>query len=273
MVGHRWAVLTVATLTLATGAGRLAAEEPRADTGKKHDRVEMLAKRLGLDEKQQEQIKKIREDYDLKTDPVEHMLWALHHGEHEAVRKVLNDDQRTKLAAALKEMRQKEFDTMADKLGLSADQKKKIGQIREEFEPKFHELALSREKGENVHKQFRELRHDFLEAVRPELTDDQRAKLPILMREEHHHWRNPATRHEHMKAVFDKLNLGAEQKEKIRKIHEEYDPKIKTEHTQLRQLHQEEHEAMEKVLTADQRTKWQEIRKQHRLDETPGDKK
>src|SRR5262249_26222176 len=193
MVGHRWAVLTVATLTLATGAGRLAAEEPRADTGKKHDRVQMLAKRLGLDEKQQDQVKKIREDYDLKTDPVEHMLWALHHGEHEAVRKVLNDDQR--------------------------------------------------------------------------------AKLPVLMREEHHHWRNPVTRHEHMKAVFEKLDLSADQKETIKKIHAEYDPKMKEAHTQLRKLHQEEHEAMEKVLTAEQRTKWQEIRKQHRLEETPGDKK
>jgi Spy/CpxP family protein refolding chaperone len=273
MVGHRWAVLTVATLTLATGAARLAADEPKADTDRKHDRVEMLAKRLGLDDKQQEQIRKIREDYDKKTDPVEHQVWALHHEVHEAVHKVLNDDQRTKLAQALKEMRDKEFDTLADKIGLGADQKKKIAKIREEFEPKFHELAASREKGDNVHKQFRELRHQFLEAVRPELTEEQRAKLPVLMREEHHHWRNPAARHEHMKAVFDKLDLSADQKDQLKRIHAEYEPKIKDEVTQLRQLHHEEHEAMEKVLTPEQRTKWQDIRKQHRLDESPGDKK
>jgi len=272
MVGHRWAVLTVATLTLATGAGRLAAEEPKADT-KKHDRVEMLASRLGLDDKQKEQIRKIHEDYDKKSDPVEHQLWALHHEEHEAVHKLLSDDQRTKLAAALKEMRDKEFDTLADKLGLSADQKKKIGKIREEYETKFHDLHAMKEKGEHVHKQFRELRHQFLEAVRPELTDDQRAKLPVLMREEHHHWRNPATRHEHMKAVFDKLDLSADQKEKIKKLHEDFEPKIKEDATQLKQLHHDEHDAMEKVLTDEQRTKWQEIRKLHRLEEKPGDKK
>jgi Spy/CpxP family protein refolding chaperone len=265
-------VLAVATLALATAAVRLAAEEPKADT-RKHDRVEMLAKRLGLDEKQQEQIKKIRDDYDLKTDPVEHQLWALHHEMHEAVRKVLTDDQRAKAADALKEMRRKEFDTLADKLGLSADQKQKIGKIHEAFEPKFHELAASREKGENVHKQFRELRHEFLEEVRPVLTEDQRTKLPILMREEHHHWRNPVARHEHFKAVFEKLDLSADQKDQLKKLHAEYEPKLKDLHTQLRQLHHEEHEAMEKVLTDAQRTKWQELRKLHHLDEQPGDKK
>lgn len=272
MVWQRLGVLTVATLALAASVSRLAAEEPQADTGKKHDRVEMLAKRLGLDEKQQEQIKKIREDYDKKTDPIEHKLWALHHEEHEAVHKVLTDDQRTKLAEGLKEMREKEFDTLATKLGLSAEQKKKIGKIREEYETKFHELHASKEKGESVHKQFRELRHQFLDAVRPELTDDQRAKLPVLMREEHHHWRNPVARHEHLKAVFDKLDLSADQKEKVKKIHDEYDPKIKEEATQVKQLHHEEHEAMEKVFTAEQRTKWQEMRKMHHLDEKPGDK-
>jgi Spy/CpxP family protein refolding chaperone len=273
MVGKRWAVLTVATLALATAAGRLAAEEPKADTGKKHDRVEMLAKRLGLDEKQQEQIKKIREDYDLKTDPVEHMLWALHHGEHEAVRKILNDAQRTKLADALKELREKEFATLADKLGLNADQKKKVAKIREEFEPKFHELATTKEKGANVHKQFRELRHQFLEEVRPVLTEDQRAKLPALMREEHQQWRNAAWRHEHFKAIFEMLDLSADQKDKVKKIHEEYDPKIKDLHEQVRKLHHDEHEAMEKVLTADQKAKWQEFRKQHGLGESSGEKK
>jgi Spy/CpxP family protein refolding chaperone len=265
-------VLTVAALALATGAGRLTADEPKADS-KKHDRVEMLAKRLGLDEKQQEQIKKIRDDYDLKTDPIEHMVWALHHGEHEAVRKVLSDAQRTKLTEALKEMREKEFEALADKLGLSADQKKKIGKIREEFEPKFHELATTKEKGENVHKEFRHLRHEFLEAVRPELTEEQRSKLPILRREEHHHWRNIAWRHEHLKTIFEKLDLSADQKDQVKRIHAEYDPKIKEEHEQLRKLHHEEHEAMDKVLTADQRTKWQEMRKLHHLGEQPGDKK
>jgi Spy/CpxP family protein refolding chaperone len=173
----------------------------------------------------------------------------------QAVHKVLTDAQRTKLAEDLKGMREKEFAALADKLGLSADQKTKIGKVRGEFEPKFRMLAMSKEKGENVHKQFRELRHEFLEEVRPVLTEEQRGKLPIRMREEHHHWRNAAWRHEHLKEVFDKLDLSADQKDQVKRIHAEYDPKIKAEHEELRKLHHEEHEAMEKVLTDAQRTK------------------
>jgi Spy/CpxP family protein refolding chaperone len=257
---HRFAVLAVATLALA--AVGLWADE-KADTGKKHDRLEMLASRLGLDDKQKDELRKIRDDFDKKSDPVEHEIWSLHHQEHEAIHKLLTDEQRTKLRDAVKEMHEKEFQKLGDKLGLDDDQKKKIAKIHEEFEPKFHDLAKMREKGENVHKQFRELRHEFLDEVRPVLTEAQRSKLPILLREEHYHWRNPEARHEHMKAILDKLDLSAEQKDKVKAIHSEYDPKIKDEVTQLHKLHHEEHEAMEKVLTAEQRTKWQELRKQH----------
>jgi len=260
MVWHRFAVLAVATLALA--AGGLRAEEPK-EPGKKHDRLEMLATKLGLDDKQKEELRKIHQEFDKKSDPVEHQIWALHHEEHEAIRKVLTDEQRTKAREAMKEMKEKEFEKLATKLGLSDDQKRKISEIREKYEPKFHELAAMKEKGENVHKQFRELRHEFLDAVRPDLTEEQRAKLPILLREEHHYWRNPEVQREHLKAVLDKLDLSAEQKEKIKKIQDEYEPKIKDEVSQLKKLHHEEHEAMEKVLTAEQRTKWQELRKHH----------
>jgi Spy/CpxP family protein refolding chaperone len=266
----RCGLLMGAILALAI-AGRLAAEEPKADAGKKHDRVEALAAKLGLSDKQKEDIRKIREDFDKKTDPVEHQIWALHHEEHEAVRKVLTDEQRAKLPELFKEMREKEFEKLATKLGLSDDQKKKISKIREEYEPKFHELVAMKQKGENVHKQFRELRHEFLDAVRPELTDEQKAKLPVLVREEHHYWRNPEARRERFKEIMAKLDLSADQKDQIKRIHAEYDPKIKEEVTQLKQLHHDEHEAMAKVLTDEQRTKWQEIRKHH-LEQKAGDK-
>jgi Spy/CpxP family protein refolding chaperone len=164
-------------------------------------------------------------------------------------------------------MRDQELQKIADKLGLTEEQRQKIGKVREEYEKKFHDLAAQKEKGEKVHRQFRALRHEFIAAVRPELTDEQRAKLPVILREEHRQWRNPVTRREIFKSIGEKLGVTPEQKEQIKKIRDEYNPKVEPLVTKLKEMHQEEHAAIEKVFTDEQRAKWQELRKSRGLGE------
>jgi len=271
MVRFRLAVLAVAVLALAAGGGRFLAFE-KAEPAKKHDHLEWLAAKLKLDAKQKEDIRKIHADFDAKADPVEHQLWALRHEEHEAMKKVLTEAQRDKVAETLKAMRAQEIQKIATELKLSDDQKMKVAKIREDFEPKFHELAAEKEKGEKVHKQFRELRHQVISAIRAELTDEQREKLPLMLRQEHRYWRNTETRREHLKGLGDKLGVSAEQKAQYRKIHEEYDPKVKALHAELKKLHQEEYAAIEKVFTEDQRAKWKELHKGRFGAEKPAEK-
>jgi Spy/CpxP family protein refolding chaperone len=252
MVRCRLAVLAV--IVLAAGGGRFVADEP----GKKHDHLERLAAKLKLSDQQKEDIRKIHADFDARTDPIEHQLWVLRHEEREALKKVLTDEQRARMADTLKAMRDAELQKIAGELKLTDEQRQKIGKIREEFEPKFRELAGQKEKGEAVHKQFRELRQQFLTAVRAELTDEQRDKLPAIMREEHRLWRNVEARREHLKALGDKLGLSAEQKDQCRRIHAELDGRVKELATQIRQFHRDEHTAVEKVFTDDQKAMWRE---------------
>jgi len=269
MARFRFAVLVVAGLALAASGDRFLAEEP----GKKHDHLEKLAAKLKLDDKQKEEIRKIHADFEAKADPVEHQLWVLHHEEREAMQKVLTAAQRAQVPEALKGLADQEFQKATAELKLSDEQKAKIGKIREEYEPKFRELAAGKEKGEKVHKQFRELRHQMTGAIRAELNGEQRDKLPIVMREEHRFWRNPESRRELFKALGEKLGVSADQKEQFRKLHDEYESKVKLLHTELKKLHQEEHAAIEKVLTEEQRAKWKELHKGRLSADKPEEKK
>lgn len=259
MLWHRMAVTALAILALAVG-GRLVADEPKAEPpGKGHDRLEAMAAKLGLNDQQKEEIKKIHTDFDQKSSDIEHQLFALHHEEHEAMGKVLTDDQRAKLPGLLKAMRDKELEKIAGEIGLNADQTKKLETVREDRETKFHEVAG--QQGDEARARFRELRHELFEAIGKELTAEQKEKLPGVLREEYHQWRDPVSRREHLKALGDELGLNDDQKGQIKKIHGDFDQKTEPLTAQLKETRQAEHAAVDKVLTDDQRTKLAELRK------------
>ena len=165
-----------------------------------------------------------------------------------------------KLPGVLKASRDKEFEALADKIGLTGEQKKKLEEVREENEKKFREAAA--QQGDEGRRQFRELRREFYAAIGKELTDEQRAKLPGVLRTEYHVWRDPEARREFLKGIGDELGLSAEQKEELKKIRSEYNEKTEKPLADLKQLRQDEHAAVDKVLTAEQREKVQELRKQ-----------
>lgn len=260
MVVYRVAGMALALLALVAGAGRLSADE-KSEAGKRHDRLEALANRLGLSAEQKEQVKKIHHDFDQKEDPLEHQLWNLHHEEREAIGKVLTKEQRAKVPEVFRAGLEKELDKVGARLGLSSEQKEQIRKIHAKYGPKFR--ALAQQKGEKTREQFRHLRHEEFGEVRHVLTEEQRAKLPGVLRSEFRQWRDPAKRRALLKAFADRIGLSDEQKGQVKKIHDEYDPKVQQLTDQIAGLHKQEHEAMEKVLTAEQRTKLQELHKAH----------
>jgi len=256
----RFALLAVAGLTLAAGGGRALAQE-KAGSAKTHDHLAWMAAKLKLDDRQREELQKIHADFDAKADPVENQLWSLHHEEREALERVLNVDQRGKAHEAMKGLIDQHLQKAAAPLNLTDEQKTKINKIRDEYESKFHEVAASKEQGEKSMKQFRELRHQMIGAIRNELNEEQRAKLPAIIREEYRFWRNVDTRRELCKELGEKVGVNTQQKEQFKKIRDEYDPKMQPLRAQLKQFRQDEHTAIDKVLTEDQRAKWKDLRK------------
>jgi Spy/CpxP family protein refolding chaperone len=265
-ISVKWQRLLMALVVLLLGVlvaplpAQGKADQPAA---KPHDRVDAMAARLGLSDGQKEQVRKIIAEYDPKADEVEHQMWALHHDEREAMSKVLTDSQRAKVPEILKEEREKELDKVAGELGLSDEQKEKVKKIHAEYHQKFHQLA---EKGGAAPGAYRHLRHEEFAAIGHELNDAQRAKLPGIIREEFHQWHDAAALERHLKAIADKLDLSAEQRDQVKKVLAEYQPKMEKLVAQLHQVHHDEHEAISKVLTDEQRAKLNE----HRRSRTAG---
>jgi Spy/CpxP family protein refolding chaperone len=251
--------MAFSALAIVAAAGVFAADPPKTEPGKGHDRLDVMAAKLGLSDQQKDEIRKVHADFEQKEAAVEHQLWTMRHEEREAIGKVLTDEQRAKVPGLLKAAREKEVQKVEGELGVTDEQKKKLEPILEEYEKKFHELAA---KGEAGREAFHKERHEFRQAIAKELTDEQRLKLPGVLREEYHQWRDPAARREHLKALADQLGLDDKQREEIKKIHAEFDQKDEPLTAQLKQLHTDEHAAVDKVLTDDQRQKLQEWRKE-----------
>jgi len=260
MVWHRMVGTALVVAALALGL-RLAADEPKKPdpAAKPQSRLEAMAARLGLDDKQKEEITKVHTDFEKKLGDLEHQLGVLRHNEHEAMSKVLTDEQRAKLPAALKAARDKDLEAMAAKLGLTTEQKTKLETVLDEHEKKFLELAA---KGDEGRAAFHEVRHAFHEAIGKELTQAQREMLPGLLREEYREWREPETRRAHLKAIGDELGLKDEQKAQLKTIHEDFDKQTKEPLAQLKQTREDEHKAVMNVLTPDQQTKLEQFRKE-----------
>ena len=261
MSWNRISMFASAIVICAVGGSRVIADEREGEAGKDQKWLGVLSTKLGLSEQQREAIRKGHEECEKKACPIEQQIWAQVHAEMKAIKQQLSEQQQTAFTEAMKTMRHQEFDAMATKLGLNADQKQKLQAVCNEFEPKFEKLADSGEKGETAHQQFRDLRHQFIAAIRPELTPEQQAKLPFLIEEEHQRWRDPAVRREHLKAVLDKLDVSAEQRTKIKQINDSYEKVIQPLVNDLTQIRKEACDNMESQLTAEQREKLREIRK------------
>lgn len=245
------AAMAVALLTMLVGAFCVNAQ------ANKHDQAAALAAALGLDNQQTEEIRKIYADFAAKIDPVEEQLWTAHHEARMELQKLLNDEQRAKAPQILREEKQKELRSIGTKVGLTEQQWKQVEGTLTQFENRFKELSA--QKPEDARKQFRELKHEMCAAVGQELNDEQRVRLAGVIRDEFNQWQQPGFRREHVRAIEDKLGLTAEQKTQADKVVADCERAGEKPLAQLKELCQQERQAVDKVLTDAQRAKLNQI--------------
>ena len=225
-------------------------------------KLQAAAEKLGLTPEQQT---KIRERVAASADKYRGQRQArrdLVEAEFKAIAEVLTPEQREQARNAITqrvvaaEVAQTVCDRMhaaADKLGLTADQKKRIAETREAFEPKFEALADER----------RELMRSELKAVGAILTPEQREKARDYARDRVvvikvdldpksiAHLKE--TVGERLEATADKLNLTPEQREQIRKQAATFAEKYGPQRDQREALRREELNAISAILTPEQR--------------------
>jgi hypothetical protein len=242
-------------MIVALASGRLLADqsEQKQPAGKESDRLDALARKLNLTDRQKQQVKQIYADFDKKADPLVRQL-CTHRGEEwQALQKVLNEEQQAKLKQVLKAQGAKELQSIAQQLNLSEEQKERVEKIRQNFWNKF--LNLSPQKSENMARDYRELYMEAFGAAREVLTPAQLAKLPAIQRQDFQEGHDFAVRHEHVQAMADQLSLRADQRNQLKQLCASCDKKCEQPLAAFTQLCKEECAALEKVLNADQRAK------------------
>jgi Spy/CpxP family protein refolding chaperone len=244
MVWHRLAVTGFTILALTSGSLFAAGD---------NDRLDALAPKLNLSDKQKEQVKQIYADFDKKADPLMRQLCTQRNEEWQGLEKVLNEEQRGKLKDAVQAQGAKELQSVAEKLSLSAEQKEQVKKIRQDFWKKF--LKLSAEKGENMARDYRDNYMDVVTASREVLTPEQLAKLPEIQRQDFEEWHDFIFRHDHLKTLGDQLGLSPTQFKELQELCAAHEKKLEKSKEQLKHICKEECAALEKVLNAEQRAK------------------
>jgi hypothetical protein len=213
-------------------------------------------------------------------------LWDEYHKEQLELLELLTKEQRLKLPEAFKALREAEQKKIATDLGLDDGHRRRLAELVEKYEPQFRPLVVYKQQGvqvgpkeaADIHKKIAELRLDFLAAVEDGLTPAQRdrlaglvraapglpgylqeeAALPfVLMTSGLRHFAQP----EYLNDLADKVGLAGEAKEKLIKAEAEKDRELRKLGDKLQKVHREEREAIEKVLTDEQRARWKGLRK------------
>jgi len=267
LMWHRIGVAALAILALWVGGSLLTAQEkadrPRA---KGQDRLEVIAAKLGLSAEQKEKIRQIHDEFDSKRDKLEDQIRDLRQEERQAMSKVLTEEQRAKVPGVLKEemekgvlkeQLEKELGEIADRLGLSQEQRQRIQKIRREYRDRIEEAE--EEKGGKAYARIRELLRAEFEAIRKELTENQRARLPGILREEFEEMRESGAMRQRLRVIADKLDLSEDQRKELKEIHGRYDQKVDRLADEIRELRREEREAVTQVFTEEQRAKAREM--------------
>ncbi|SIO66251.1 hypothetical protein SAMN05444166_8017 [Singulisphaera sp. GP187] len=170
---------------------------------------------------------------------------------------------RAQMAASVAER----LDAMADSLGLNTDQRQRIVAAHRPFAEKYRALRDER----------RELLRDELKAIGAVLTPAQREKLENFAEDRivligvapGENDRAEAMKHlresmaERLETVGDKLGLTADQRAKIRDIHDNFAEKYKDQRTQRKVLRQAELDALNPILTSAQRAKVEDFVEDH----------
>jgi len=257
MVWQRLAVTAFTVLVLVCGSLLPTQAEEERPQGKEAERLDALARKLNLTDKQKQQVKQLYADFDKKADPLIRQLCTQRGEQWEALQKMFNEGQRTKLKEFLKAQGAKELQSIAQKLNLTQEQKEKVEKIRKDFWKKFLDMSIQRP--EHLAREYRELQAAVIEAAREVLTPEQRAKLPAIQREDFNEWHDFLYRHEHLKALGEQLGLSDAQRDQLQQLCAAQEKKMEPLRAKIKQLCKEECATLEKVLTDEQRARLYEV--------------
>ena len=230
------------------------------------ERAQSAAEKLGLTSEQRKQMIQTLAGHAERHAALRARCREACEKEFQAAAAVLTPEQRLKardqfedrivVAAAARSVADR-IDAVADKLGLSADQRQQIAKAHAQFAGKYQALRSER----------RELMQEELKTVAAILTPEQREKVKDFcedrvviidvtasgatadeavkaLRE---------TVSERLEAVADKLGLSADQRTQIRGVHTTFADKFKAQREERKTLRQEELKALGAILTPAQR--------------------
>jgi Spy/CpxP family protein refolding chaperone len=241
-------------------AGLSRADENKNATGDFHQQwLDAAARKLALSDQQKQEIRDVQTECKTKAEPLFKQMASLKHAEHQAMKQLLSADQVKKIPETLRNAWDKECQHISAALDLSEEQKQRIEKIKEEYRPKFHELYT--QQGEKMPERMHELKYQCMTAFGNVLNEEQRVRFPFVLHQEMRRLEEPATREQCEKEITESLGLSAEQKDQVHKIAQQYQPKVDKLLNELNQHFQDEQQRMDKVLTAEQRTKLQELSK------------
>jgi len=244
------ALLATATLT----AGRLAADDAKA---KGNCIINAFATKLGMTPEQKTEIQKVHAMTEQKAAPICEQIFKLHSEHQQAVLQILSPEQKAELPAVMKAEKMKMLQGVAMKLELTEDQKKQAMKLCDEASAKFEELAKM-EEGKRSER-FQTLKNEQFEAFCQILTDDQRVKLPVLIHEEMQSGRTPTAKSDIRNAIVEKLKLTEDQTTRLDKVCTDFATKIDEQKMAVRTIFKDKQTAMEKILTDEQKVKFQQI--------------
>jgi Spy/CpxP family protein refolding chaperone len=240
------------------------------------ERVESAAEKIGLTSEQRQKMIETLSNHAQRHAALKARCKEACEEEFKAVAEVLTPEQRLKAreyvaeravrAAAAKSVADR-LDAVTDKMGLSADQRKQIAETHSRFAGKYQALRSER----------RDLMQQELKAVAAVLTPEQREKVKDFCEDKvviieasasGRDWAEAAkalkeTISERLEAVADKLNLSADQRNEIRGIRDTFSDKFKSQRDQRKALRQQELQALQTILSADQREKVKEFVEDH----------
>jgi|GEM_PF-2869783 hypothetical protein len=242
------------------------------------ERAQSAAEKLGLTSEQRKQIIQTLSTQAEKHAALREKCREACENEFKAVAAVLTPEQRQKsreqfedrivMAAAARSVADR-MEAVADKLGLSDQQRQQIAKTHAQFAGKYQAL-----RGERL-----DLMQEELKAVAAILTPEQREKVKDLCEDRVVIIEVTATGGsadeavkalresiaERLEAVADKLELTAEQRSQIRNVHAAFTDKFKTQRENRMALRQEELKALGGVLTPEQKDKVQEFAEDYSL--------
>ena len=263
MVWQRLAVTTFSILALAFAGVLPARAQEQQPAGNGSNRLDVLARKLNLTDKQKEQVEQIYKDFDRKATPLLKELCKERDDEWQGLQNALSEDQRAKLKEAIKTQAAMELKSIAEKLNLSEEQTKQVEKIRKTFWKKF--LNVCMQKGENMAREYRDLCMEATLAGHHVLTPEQRAKLAAVQRKDFGEWHDFIFHHEHLKALGQQLGLSDAQVNQLQEACAGHERKMEQPMAQLKDLCKDGCASLQRVLNADQQARFHEVFPYHFL--------